>query len=158
MTGRKGRVPEGYRTVTPQLYIRGCAAAIEFYKKAFGAKELLRHSGPDGKSIIHARLRIGDSIVLVNDEAPTMGGHSPSSLGGTTVTINLYVEDADALFAAAVAAGAEVTMPLQDMFWGDRFSQVRDPFGHNWTIGTRIEDVSPEESRARAAKYFSGSG
>jgi uncharacterized glyoxalase superfamily protein PhnB len=147
-------IPEGQRTVTPHLVARGAAQAIEFYKQAFGAKEHGRMPGPDGKSIVHAEIKIGDSFIYVVDEMPEMGARSPLALGGTAVSIHLYVEDVDAVFNQAVAAGAKPQMPLTDMFWGDRFGKLTDPFGHEWTVATHKEDVTPEEMQKRAAAAF----
>jgi uncharacterized glyoxalase superfamily protein PhnB len=138
------RIPEGMHTVTPHLICAGAADAIEFYKKAFGATELSRMPGPDGK-VMHASIRIGDSVIMLNDEMPDWGTLGPKSLKGSPVTIHLYVENADATFDRAVKAGAKVTMPLDDMFWGDRYGKVEDPFGHQWSIGTHMRDVSPDE-------------
>ena len=138
------RVPEGHHTVTPHLTVGGAAQAIEFYQKAFGAKELGRAPGPAGK-LMHAEIQIGDSRVFLNDEFPEMGARSPLALNGTPVQIHLYVEDADALFQQAVEAGATVLMPLADQFWGDRYGIVTDPFGHRWSIASLIRDVTCEE-------------
>ena len=149
-------IPDGFHTLTPHLTMKDAAAAIEFYKKAFGAVELERHNGPDGKSIMHATLKIGDSRFMLNDEFPEMGGKGPLALGGTPVTLHVAVEAVDEAFARAVAAGAKVTMPLADMFWGDRYGQLEDPFGHKWSLATHIEDVSPEESARRMQKAFGG--
>lgn len=150
MTGRVKPIPEGYHTATPYLIVRDAARAIEFYKKAFGAIELLRFPSPDGK-IMHAEIRIGDSPIMLADEVPEMGARGPESLGGSPVSILLYVEDVDALFSQAVAAGAKVQRPVKDQFYGDRSGGVTDPFGHVWYIATHKEDVSPEEMRKRAA-------
>jgi len=150
-------IPEGHHTLTPHLVVRDAAAAIDFYKRAFGADELFRHAMPDGK-IIHAELRIGDSIVYVAEEFPGLS-KSPAALGGSPVTLHLYVPDVDALWKRAVAAGATVCMPLTDQFWGDRYGQLADPFGHRWSLATHKEDVAPEEldKRARAAMASFGS-
>ena len=137
-------IPAGMHTITPHLICAGAAEAIDFYKKAFGAIELSRMPGPDG-NVMHASIRIGDSVIMLNDEMPQWGSLGPKSLKGSPVTIHLYVEDADALFAQAVKAGAKVTIPLDDMFWGDRYGKVEDPFGHQWSIGTHVREVSPEE-------------
>src|SRR5712691_4662341 len=137
-------IPEGMHTVTPHLICAGAAEAIEFYKQAFGAVELSRMPGPDGK-IMHASIRIGDSVIMLNDEMPDWGSFGPKSLKGSPVTIHLYVENADAVFEQAVGAGAKVTMPLDDMFWGDRYGKLEDPFGHHWSVGTHVREVSPEE-------------
>jgi len=146
-------IPDGYHTITPYLTIRGAAQAIEFYKKAFGAEELSRMTAPDGR-LGHAELRIGDSIFMLGDEFPEMGGKGPQTLGGTPVGLFLYVNDVDAAFARATAAGAKVTMPLADMFWGDRYGKLADPFGHEWSLGTHKEDVKPEEMARRAEEAF----
>ena len=144
-------VPEGYHTVTPYLVVNNAAEAIAFYKRAFGAKEIMRMDGPQGK-ISHAELRIGDSTMMLSDEMPDSGTKAPQSLGGTTAGIFLYVEDADRTFKQATSAGAEIETPLADMFWGDRFGRLRDPFGHSWSIATHKEDVAPEEMAKRAQK------
>ncbi|MDD4886416.1 MAG: VOC family protein [Thiomonas sp.] len=143
-------IPEGMHSLTPHLVCRDAAAAIEFYKKAFGAIELFRLPMPDGK-IMHACVLIGDSQLFLFDEMPAMGAHAPQDLKGSPVTIHLQVEDADAAFARAMRAGATVTMPLADQFWGDRYGQLRDPFGHSWSIATHVRDLSPEQIRAAAA-------
>jgi PhnB protein len=144
-------VPEGMRSVTPHLVVDGAVSAIDFYRNAFGAQEEGRLAGPEGK-LMHAQLRIGDSAVMLVDEFPQWGSVGPKSLGGSPVTIHLYVEDADATFARATAAGATVKMPVQDMFWGDRYGLVTDPFGHHWSIATHVRDVSPEEMRQAMAQ------
>jgi PhnB protein len=143
-------IPEGYRTVTPYLTVRNAADAIEFYKRAFGAEELSRMPGPDNKSIMHAEIKIGDSIVMLSDEFPQGDTRSPQSLAGTTGSIILYVPDVDAAFQRAENAGARATMPPANMFWGDRFGKLTDPFGHAWGLATHMEDVSPEEMAKRA--------
>jgi PhnB protein len=150
MTSRVKPIPEGYHTATPYLIVRNAARAIEFYKKAFGATELMRMADPSGR-IGHAEIRIGDSPIMLADEVPEMGFRSPESLGGSPVSILLYVEDVDAVFSQAVAAGAKVQRPVADQFYGDRTGGVTDPFGHIWYIATHKEDVSPEEMRKRAA-------
>ena len=154
MAKRTKAIPGGYYTITPHLSVRGAARAIEFYKRAFGAKELMRMPGPDGKTIMHAELKIGDSIFFLNDEFPDMGCPSPQSLGGTPSALHLYVKDVDAAFNRAVAAGAQVRMPVSDMFWGDRYGKIIDPFGHEWGIGTHKEDLTPEEIRKRGEAFF----
>ena len=148
------RVPAGFHTITPHLAVRGAAKAIEFYKKAFGAEEIVRNLGPDGRLIMHAQLKIGDSMLMLHDEFAESGGQSPHTLEGSPITLHLYVEDADAAFARAVAAGAKIEMALQDMFWGDRYGQLIDPFGHCWSIGSKIEDLNPEQIRKRAQELF----
>ena len=137
-------VPEGMHSVTPHLVCAGAADAIEFYKKAFGAVEIARLPGPGGK-IMHAMIRIGDSALMLVDENPEWGMLGPKALKGSPVTIHLYVEDADAFAARAVKAGAKITMPLEDAFWGDRYGKLVDPFGHRWSVGTHMRDVSTEE-------------
>jgi uncharacterized glyoxalase superfamily protein PhnB len=144
-------IPEGYRTVTPYLTLKGAARAIDFYERAFGAQEVERMTGPDGESVMHAEVRIGDSIVMLSDEFPQMGSRSPETLGGTTASIFLYVPDVDTAFQRAVDAGAKTIMPPTDMFWGDRFGTLVDPFGHQWSMATHKEDLSPEEIRKRGA-------
>jgi len=143
-------IPEGYATLTPYLSIKGAANAIEFYKKAFGATELMRLSQPDGR-IGHAELRIGDSRLMLADEFPEMDFRSPHSIGGTAVMLHLYVEDVDTVVGRAVAAGGKVLRQVQDQFYGDRSGTVADPYGHVWNVSTHKEDVSPEEIRRRAA-------
>jgi uncharacterized glyoxalase superfamily protein PhnB len=144
-------IPEGMHSVTPHLVCAGAADAIEFYKKAFGAVELTRMPGAQGK-LMHASIRIGDSTVMLADEMPEWGSLGPKALKGSPVTIHLYVDDADAFVARAVKAGAKVTMPVDDMFWGDRYGKLEDPFGHHWSIGTHVRDVSPEEMRQAMQK------
>ena len=153
-------IPAGYRAITPHLVIKGAAEAIDFYKRAFGAEEISRmpFPGKDGTPRIgHAELQIGDSKLFLADEFPDQGCLGPS--GGTSpVTIHLYVTDADATFDRAVEAGATVAMPLADMFWGDRYGKLVDPFGHHWSIATHLEDPTPEEMQERMAAAFSGHG
>ncbi len=153
MAGKAKPVPEGFHTLSPHLTVRDAAKAIEFYQKAFGAEVKGVHYTPDRK-VMHASLKIGDSMLMLNEEFPQMGGRSPEALGGSPVTINLYVEDVDRLFSQAVAAGAKATMPLADQFWGDRYGQVVDPFGHHWALGTHKEDVAPEEMERRGKAIF----
>jgi len=143
-------IPTGMHTLTPHLVVKEANQAIEFYKKAFGAEEIGRLTAPDGKSIMHADLKIGDSHVFLVDEFPQMDCRGPQSIGGTPVTIHMYVEDVDAAFGKAVAAGAKVRMPLSDMFWGDRYGVLTDPFGHSWSMATHREDLTPEEIGQRA--------
>ena len=150
MTNKVKPIPEGYHTATPYLIVKDAARAIEFYKKAFGATELMRMPGPGGK-IGHAEIKIGDSPIMLADEVPGMGFRSPESLGGSPISILLYVEDVDAVFSEALAAGAKVQRPVADQFYGDRTGGVTDPFGHVWYIATHKEDVSPEEMKKRAA-------
>jgi PhnB protein len=142
-------IPEGHHTITPHLVIRDAAQAIEFYKKAFRAREINRMAMPNGK-IMHAELQIGDSMLYLADEFPEAGARAPQSLGGTPVVLNVYIEDVDKLWKEAVAAGATVKMPLEDQFWGDRYGQLVDPFGHAWGLATHKEDVAPDEMERRA--------
>ena len=144
-------VPDGMHSVTPHLICAGAANAIEFYKHAFHAAEVSRLPGKDGK-IMHAMLRIGDSAVMLTDEFPDWGSFGPKSLEGSPVTIHLYVEDVDAFVTRAVGAGAKITMPLDDMFWGDRYCQLEDPFGHRWSVATHVRDVSPDEMQQAMEK------
>ena len=137
-------VPDGMHTVTPHLVCAGAADAIEFYKKAFNAEEGGRLPGPNGR-LMHAMIRIEGSAVMLVDEMPEWGALGPKSLKGSPVTIHLYVEDVDAFVARAVAAGAKVTMPVADQFWGDRYGKLEDPFGHHWSVATHVRDVSPAE-------------
>lgn len=142
-------IPEGYHSITPYLIIRGAAKALDFYKRAFGAAELFRMESPDGR-IGHAEIRIGDSPIMLADEHPDMGARSPEAWGGSPVSLMLYVEDVDRVFAQAVEAGAVVERPLADQFYGDRTGGLKDPFGHVWYVATHIEDVPPEELDRRA--------
>ena len=143
-------IPEGMHTVTPHLVCADAAKAITFYQQAFNATEMMRIPGPGGK-LIHACVRIGDSLVMLVDENPQWGCLGPLALKGSPITIHLQVEDVDAVFDQAVKTGAKITMPVADMFWGDRYGRVEDPFGHHWAIATHIRDVSPEEIRQAAA-------
>ena len=144
-------IPEGMRSVTPHLICAGAADAIEFYKKAFNATESMRLQGAKGR-LMHACIRIGDSNVMLVDEMPEWGAMSPKSLKGSPVTIHLCVEDVDAFVARAVAAGAKITMPVADMFWGDRYGKLEDPFGHIWSVATHVRDVSPAEMQQAMQK------
>ena len=143
-------IPDGYHSVNPYLVVDDAAAAIEFYTRALGAQELFRMPGPGGK-VMHAEIQIGSSRVLLSDAMPEMGGRSPRSFGGTPVSLLVYTEDVDALHKRAVGAGAKAVMPVTNMFWGDRFSRVVDPFGHDWQLATHVEDVAPDEMGKRAA-------
>ena len=156
MAGSVKPIPEGYHSVTPYLCIKGASEAIEFYKSAFDATELLRIPSPDG-SIGHAEIQIGDSRIMIPDESPKMDFRSPATIGWTPVHVYIYVEDADRIFAQANAAGATAMMPLEDQFWGDRTGTLVDPFGHRWYVSTHKEDLTEEEIGARAAKLFGGS-
>lgn len=144
-------VPEGMHSLTPHLICRGAAEALDFYARAFGAVELVRLPGPDGR-LMHATLRIGDANLMLVDEMPEWGALGPLALGGTPVTLHLYVDDVDASFQRAVAAGATPKVPPADMFWGDRYGQVIDPYGHRWSIATHVRDVTPEQMLEAARK------
>lgn len=148
-------IPEGYHTLTPYLNVDDAAKAIEFYKQAFGATERGRMLAPDGR-IAHAELQIGDSVVMLSDPFPQSTSKPPKELGGTSVGIFMYVEDVDAVVQRAVDAGATVTMPVDDMFWGDRFGTLADPFGHEWQVATHTEDLAPEEIEERAKEAMAG--
>jgi PhnB protein len=141
-------IPEGYRTLTPYLAVDDATKAIEFYERAFGAKERSRMPGPDG-TIAHAEILIGDSVVMLSDPFPQSSVKPPTQVGGTTAGLFMYVEDVDAAYRRAIDAGATETMPPEDMFWGDRFGTVTDPFGHSWQIATHVEDLTPEEMAER---------
>ena len=149
MTTKVNPIPEGFHTVTPYLCVKDAVRAIEFYKKAFGATEVMRLVDPTNGKIGHAQIQIGASMVMLADEFPEMGILSPQSLGGSPVSISLFVEDVDALASQAIAAGAKVLGPVADQFWGERSGKFEDPFGHIWLIQTRIEEVSPEEMQRR---------
>jgi PhnB protein len=148
-------IPSGYHTATPYLVIGGAAKAIDFYKNVFGATEVLRMAQPDGK-IGHAELKIGDSTIMLADESPKMGFKSPKTLGGSPVSILLYVEDVDKVFNRAVSAGATSVRPVADQFYGDRSGILTDPFGHVWSVSTHIEDVPPDEMERRASQAMAG--
>ena len=148
-------IPDGYHGATPYLTVKGAADAIEFYKNAFGATELYRIGSPDGK-IGHAEIKIGEAIIMLSDEYPEMNVLSPATIGGSPVTIHIYVEDVDAAAAKAIAAGAKVERPVEDQFYGDRGGKFTDPFGHHWWLATHIENVSPDEIKKRAAALFGG--
>ena len=147
-------IPKGYHTVTPSLCVAGAAKALDFYKKALGAEELMRFPGPDG-SIMHAEIQIGDSRIMLGDEMPDQGAKSPKSLGGTPVGFFIYQENVDAGWKRAIDAGAKVVMPLEDQFWGDRAGCVEDPFGHRWWLAQHIRDMTPEELNKAAEAFFS---
>jgi PhnB protein len=153
MKPAKSAIPEGHHTVTPGLTLRNTAAAIEFYKKALGAEELMRMTGPDGK-IGHAVIKIGDSTVFLGDEMPGMGNKAPETLGGTTSGLYLYVEDVDKAFARALGAGGKLKMPVTDMFWGDRYGQFADPFGYTWGLATHTQDMTEEEIAEGQRAFF----
>ena len=145
-------VPEGYHAVTPYLAVNGAAKALEFYKKAFGATEVMRMQEPSGK-IVHAEIKIGDSHIMLADEFPDIEFQSPTSVGGASALLMIYVENADAVFKQALECGAQQTRALQDQFYGDRSGTLRDPFGHVWTVATHVEDVPPDEMERRAQEY-----
>jgi len=147
-------IPDGFSSITPHLVIKECDKAIDFYKKAFDAQEIYRSLMPDGR-IMHAMIQVGNSFVMMADEFPDMGAKGPKTIGGTSVSLHLYTEDADKLFNQAIAAGATQIMPINDMFWGDRYGQILDPFGHSWAIATHKNDVSPEEMEKAAKEMFS---
>ena len=149
-------IPEGYHSVTPYLSIKGAAAAIDYYKQVFGATELFRMAGPDGK-IGHAEIKIGDSPIMLADEFPEMEFVSPKTLGGSPVGLMIYVDDVDTMYTQAISAGAQEIKPLQNQFYGDRSGTLKDPFGHVWTVATHVEDVPPEELEQRAAAAKGGS-
>jgi PhnB protein len=144
-------IPDGMHSITPHIICAGASEAIEFYKKAFNAKELMRLPGPNGK-LMHASVQIGDSQLMLAEENPQWSALGPKTLKGSPITIHLQVENADETMAQAVAAGAKITMPIADMFWGDRYGQLEDPFGHRWSIATHTRDVTPEEMQADMAK------
>jgi PhnB protein len=141
-------IPDGYHAVTPYMVVNNCERALEFYKNSFGASEIMRMPGPDGK-IMHAEIKIGDSIIMLADEFPERGARSPVSFGGSPVSLMLYVKDVDATFNKAVGAGSTVQQPVKDQFYGDRSGTIVDPFGHVWTLSTHVEDVAPEEMQKR---------
>lgn len=150
-------IPDGYHSVTPYFTVNDAAKAIEFYKRAFDAKEIHRMQGPDGK-IGHAELRIGDSVVMLADEMPGSDCRAPTSLGGTTAGIFIYTQDVDAAFQKAVAAGAKSLAQPTDMFWGDRYGRLSDPFGHSWSLATHKEDVAPDEMKRRSQEFIAKMG
>ncbi len=143
--------PDGYHTVTPHLVVRDAAKAIDFYAKAFGAEQRMRMPGPKGE-VMHAELTVGDSVFMLGEENPQMSSLSPQAVGGSSTTLMIYVKDVDASCARAEKAGCTVQMPPADMFWGDRYASLQDPFGHRWSLSTHKEDVSPEEMKKRMAK------
>ncbi len=148
-------IPEGYPRVTPYLCVHDAAGAMEFYGQVLGATERMRMPGPDGK-IAHAELQLGDSVLMLSDELPEIDARSPRSVGGTPVTLSVYVEDVDAVFDRAVQAGARPLQPVEDQFYGDRSGQFEDPFGHRWNVASHVEDVSPEEMERRMAAMGQG--
>src|SRR6266852_8887588 len=150
-------IPDGFHTLTPHIIVQDAAKAIEFYKKAFGAQENTRHMAPDGRAVMHAQLKVGNSMLMLANEFPPMCV-SPKARGGTSVTLHLYVENADAAFDRAVKAGCTVKMPLGDQFWGDRYGQVEDPFGHQWSIATHKQDLTNEQIATNAKVFFANMG
>lgn len=150
MTNDVQAIPEGMHSLTPYLIIKDAPAAIAFYQEAFGAQELTRLQWPDGR-MMHASIKIGDSVLMMSEEMPEFGGVGPKGLGGSPVTIHLYVEDVDAAWKKAIDAGCTATMPQDDTFWGDRFGGMTDPFGHNWSLAQHVRDVSPEEMMKAAS-------
>ena len=149
-------IPKGFSSVTPHLVIKDCSKAIDFYVKAFSAKEIYRSLMPNGK-VMHAMMQVGNSIVMMADEFPDMGIKSPNTLGGTPVALHIYTEDADKLFKQAMDAGSIQIMPVTDMFWGDRYGQIQDPYGHRWAIATHTRDVSSEDMKKAVEEIFSKS-
>ena len=147
-------IPDGFHSLTPSLICRETPKAMEFYKRAFGATEISRFAGPDGK-IMNAQMRIGDSIFMLTEENLEWEAKSPLSLSGSPVSIQIYVEDTDKVFNTAVAAGATVSMPVEDMFWGDRWGSITDPFGHRWAIATRKKELNDDEMQRAAGEFFS---
>jgi PhnB protein len=156
MNAKVKPIPDGFHSLTPYLTVKGAAQAIDFYRRAFGATERFRMTGPDGKSVGHAEITIGDSILMLADESPF--GQSPQTLHGTSVSLALYVEDVDAAFQRALNAGATVKQPVENKFYGDRAGCLVDPFGHLWTLMTHVEDVPPTEMRKRMAKFCAKMG
>ena len=151
-------IPEGFRSVTPMLVLKDARKAVDFYKKALGAEELMVLPGPDGKGVMHAEVRIGNSIVMMGEECPGAPCKSAETMGGSPVSFYIYVENVDQAFKVAVAAGAEVEMPVQEMFWGDRMGSVRDPFGYSWSLATHTRDLTPEEICKGAQEAFAQMG
>ncbi len=147
-------IPKGYQTVTTSIVVRNAAQAIDYYKKAFGAKEMFRMTLPDGNTVMHAELKIGDSVFMMGDEMPQMKSMSPQSIGGTSMSFYTYVKDVDKVFNQAVAAGATVAMPVTDMFWGDRMGQLMDPYGHMWSLASRKRNLSKKEMNRAAQEWM----
>ncbi len=156
--GKARAIPDGFHTITPHITVKGAAKAIDLYKKAFGAQEVMRMPGPDGKSIMHASLTIGDSALMLNDENQEWGAFGPDAGRPSPVTIHLAVENVDQVFERAVKAGLTPVMPVADMFWGDRYGVLRDPFGHSWSVATHMHDYTPEQIKANMAKAFGPGG
>ncbi|MCG3138469.1 MAG: hypothetical protein HJJLKODD_02334 [Phycisphaerae bacterium] len=156
MANQVKRIPDGHYTLTPHLVVQNCKEAMGWYKKALGAEEICQMTTPDGQCIVHAEMKVGNSMFYMCEANPQWGARSPQMLNGTPVTLHLYVEDADAVFNRAVQAGATVTMPLDNAMWGDRYGKFTDPYGHYWSVATHIEDVTPEEMTKRMEQMFSG--
>jgi uncharacterized glyoxalase superfamily protein PhnB len=154
MAGQVKPIPDKFNTVSAYLVVPNCVEALEFYTRAFGAETVYRMPGPDGRTTVHAEMRIGDSTIMLMDENPQWQKKSALTMGGSPVSLHLYVNDADASFRRATQAGCKIEMPLQDMFWGDRYGKVADPFGLTWGIATHKEDVSEAELKKRAAAFF----
>ncbi|HKQ04710.1 MAG TPA: VOC family protein [Blastocatellia bacterium] len=150
------RIPSGFHTITPTIFVRGAAQAMEFYKQAFGAEEISRHTTPDGGKVVHGELKVGDSHLFICDEFPEWGAQSPETLNGNSGAFYLYVENSDESFNRAVNAGAAIIRPVEETFWGDRVGVISDPYGHKWNFSTHVRDVTPEEMAAASAKFFSG--
>lgn len=151
-------IPDGYHTVNPYLTVKNAGEAIDFYKRAFGAEEVVRMTGPDGKSIMHAEIKIGNSMLMLAEEWPQGDCKSPQSLGGTSVNLFLYVQDVDSVFQKAVSAGAKSSMPPTDMFWGDRYGKLTDPYGHSWGVATHKLDMTPDEIAKGQKEFFANMG
>jgi PhnB protein len=154
MAAKAQAIPKGYHTVTPSIVVSSAPKAIEFYKKAFGAEEQGRFAGPDGR-IMHAEIKVGDSVIMMADEMPEHGAKGPQSYGGTPVSFFIYQENVDAAWKRALDAGGKAIMPLADQFWGDRSGCIEDPFGHHWWLSQRIKDLTPDELRKAADEFFS---
>jgi len=150
-------VPEGYHAITPILIVTDAAQALDFYRSAFGAEETVRMPGPDGR-VMHAEMRLADSVFMLGEESPEMGARGPKSYGGSPVTLYVYVEDVDSAWDQAVKAGAKEISPLTNMFWGDRTGRLEDPFGHRWSLSQHIEDPTPEEMQKRQEEFFAQMG
>jgi len=158
MAKAKSHLPEGIRSVTPHLVVKNALDSIEFYKKAFGAQLLSQAPGPTPRSTMHAAIKIGDGVIFLADEMGMSHVKSPKNLGGTTTSIMLFVPDVDATFKTAVSAGAKVNMPVADQFWGDRYGQVEDPFGHQWSLATHKQDLTQDQIAANAKAFFANMG
>jgi uncharacterized glyoxalase superfamily protein PhnB len=158
MAGKVKAIPDGFNTVSAHIVVKGAEKAIDFYKKAFGAEEIFRMPGPGGQGVMHAEIKIGNSTVMMCDEMPgaECPTASPQTVGKPTAVLHLYVEDADSMYNRAVKAGAKASMPLMDAFWGDRYGQVTDPFGHVWSIATHKQDLTPDQIAKGAQEFFAG--